>query len=169
MARLRLTSDGNVVATVRVLAERHLVKVYAIKPVAIRERGRVIEQLGKTPRTADLPCVRAMLERMDQDLRDAIDRANSWMRGDLVALRSNSGFGNAGFYKQACGQFWKFMKLMQQQDEEARDAMYSSYVSALRRNRSTLAVVWAPELVAADGLAARFRKAGCLVEEPASP
>jgi hypothetical protein len=168
MARLRLTSDGNVVNTVRVLAERRLVKVHAIKPVASGARNRIISQLGKTPRTADVPCVRVMLERMELDLRDSIERANSWTRGDLTALLQDPAFGNAAFYKQACGQFWKFMALLREADDDARKGMYSTYASALRKNKSTLALVWVSELTGPAGLAARFRKAGYLVEEPAN-
>jgi hypothetical protein len=168
MARLRLTSDGDVVNVVRVLAERRLVPVHAIKPVANGARNRIITQLGRTPRTADVPCVRVMLERMEMDLRDSIERANSWTRGDLTALLEDPAFGNAAFYREACGQFWKFLALLQEEDDDARKAMYSTYVSALRRNRSTLALVWVSELVGPDGLAARFRKAGYQVEQPAT-
>ncbi len=168
MARLRLTSDGNVVNMVRVLAERRLVPVHAIKPVANGARNRIITQLGRTPRSADVPCVRVMLERMELDLRDSIERANAWTRGDLVALLDDPAFGNAAFYRQACGQFWKFMELLQEVDDEARDGMYSTYVSALKKNKSTLALVWVSELVGPKGLAARFRKAGYQVEQPAT-
>jgi hypothetical protein len=168
MARLRLTSDGNVVTVVRVLAERRLVPVHAIKPVANADRNRIIAQLGRTPRTADVPCVRVMLERMEQDLRDAIDRANAWTRGDLESLRWDTGLAGAAQYRKACGQFLQSVKLLSQAEDEARKSMYSTYAAALRRNKSTLALVSVSELMGPDGLAARFRKAGLQVEPPAT-
>ncbi len=65
MTRLHLASDGGVEARVRSLANYFLVDVQTIKPVGGRERDSIVRQLEKTPREADIPCVRVMLERMD--------------------------------------------------------------------------------------------------------
>jgi hypothetical protein len=166
MTRLHLASDGGVVARVSSLAGYFLVDVQTIKPVGSRERETIVRQLEKTPREADIPCVRAMLERMDLELRESIDRANSWAAGDLDTLNGDQRFQSGAVYRDACGQFLQSLKSMNQHDAAARRAMYSSYVAALRKNKSSLALVWASDLLDADGLAARFRKAGYAVDQP---
>jgi hypothetical protein len=166
MARLHLTTDGGVVAKVRSLAGYYLVDVHTIKSVSNRERETIVRQLEKTPREADVPCVRAMLDRMELELRESIDRANSWSAGDLHTLRGDQRFQSAAVYRDACKQFLQSLKAINLHDAAARQAMYSSYVAALRKNKSSLALVWASDLLDSDGLAARFRKAGYEVEEP---
>ncbi len=166
MTRLHLTSDGGVVARVRSLAGYYLVDVHTIKSVSNRERETIVRQLQKTPREADVPCVRAMLDRMDMELRESIDRANSWSAGDLHTLSGDQRFQSAAIYREACSQFLQSLKAINQHDAAARRTMYSSYVAALRKNKSSLALVWASDLLDSDGLAARFRKAGYAVEEP---
>lgn len=166
MTRLGLASDGEVVARVTRLARQHGVKVHAIEATADRARERIIAQLEATPREADVPCVRVMLDRLELDLRESIERANAWSRGDLEALRGYTGLRDTPRFREACGPFLRHMDSLGQQDAAARRSMYSTYSAALRRNRSTLALVWASELLSPDGLIARFRRAGYEVIEP---
>lgn len=166
MSRLGLASDGEVVARVTSLARRHGVKVHAIEAIAPGTKDRIITQLQRTPREADVPCARMLLERMEQDLRESIERANAWSRGDLAVLRGYAGFRDTPLYRAACAPFLQHMSAMNQQDAAARRSMYSTYAGALRRNRSTLALVWVSELLNPDGLGDRFRKAGYQVIEP---
>lgn len=166
MVRLRLASDGGVVDKVRSLADRFVVKVITIESLGDRARAASVAELDRTPREADIPCVRVMLARMDEELRASIDRANAWSSGDVEALRDAQGFGSAAPYKEACSQFLKYQKSMNEQNAAARRAMYSAYEGALRKNESTLALVWAPDLLDASGLIARFRKDGYTVHEP---
>jgi uncharacterized protein YbaP (TraB family) len=166
MTRLHLSSDGGVVDKVRSLASYYLVEVRAIKPPSRRERDTMVRQLEKTPREADVPCVRAMLERMELELRESIDRANSWTAGDLHTLRGDQRFQSNAVYREACKQFLQGLAAMDEHDAASRRALYSSYEAVLRKDKSALALVWASDLLDADGLAARFRKAGYVVEEP---
>ncbi len=169
MARLKLASDGGVVQSVRNLARSLGVKVLAARAIRTRQRDRIIAQLEKTPRDADIACVREMLDRLDTDLRESIERANAWSRGDMATLRGDPGIGNAARYREACKQFFQHVKLAKEQDAAVRKTMYSAYVRALRKNRSTLALVSISDLFDADGLVAKFRKAGYKVEEPGVP
>jgi hypothetical protein len=166
MSRLGLASDGEVVARVTALARRHDVQVHAIEAIAGGTKDRIIAQLDRTPRDADVPCARMLLERMEQDLRESIERANAWSRGDLAALQGYSGFRDTPLYREACAPFLQHMTSMNQQDAAARRSMYSTYAAALRRNRSTLALVWVSELLSPDGLIGKFRKDGYVVIEP---
>jgi hypothetical protein len=166
MSRLGLASDGEVVATVTGLARRHGVKVRAIEPTPRATRDRIISQLERTPRDADVPCVRLLLDRLELDLRESIERANAWSRGDIAALREYPAFRDTPLYREACAPFLQHMTSMNQQDAAARRSMYSTYVDALRKNRSTLALVWVSELLGPGRLIDRFRQAGYQVIAP---
>lgn len=166
MARLGLASDGEVVQRVASLARRHGVKVHAIEAMTARTRDRIIAQLEATPREADVPCVRVLLGRLELDLRESIARANAWSRGDLTVLHGYTGLRETPAFRAACEPFLQHMSSMTREHTAARQAMYSTYAAALRRNRSTLALVWVSELLSADGLIARFRKAGYEVTGP---
>jgi hypothetical protein len=166
MAQLGLTSDGGIAQTVQDLARRHNVDFGAFKLKDTRAWDIIITQLEKTPREADIPCTKARLDRLESDLRQAVDRSNAWARGDIETLRLDEGLRTDGVILPQCKLFLQHMKFVRKTMQDLRDHSYSTYRKALKENRSTLAVVPIREMFDPDGLIARFRKAGYQVEEP---
>lgn len=166
MEYLELTSDGGVVATVQKLAAFYQVPVLAPKPIESREWDRVIAQLDRTPREADIPCARARLQRLEPDLRKSIERANAWGRGDIAALRSDAGLQYDGTDIEVCKQFFRHMTFTRDRMLELRKRSFKAYQDALKKNRSTLALVPIIDLFDDEGLVARFKASGYQVEEP---
>ena len=166
MAQLGLASDGGIGQTVYDLARRHNVGFRTFKLKETHAWDIIITQLEKTPREADIPCTKARLDRLDADLRQAVDRSNAWARGDIEALRQDEGLRTDGVILPECKLFLEHMKFVRKTMLGLRRYSYSTYNKALKKNRSTLAVVPIREMFDPDGLIARFRKAGYQVEEP---
>ena len=166
MKRLQLTSDGGVPDTVRRLADRHGVKFMTFKPMRSGAWEKVVSDMEKTPREADLACARARLDRLESDLRDAVERANAWGRGDLSELRHDAGLLNGGADLVVCRQFFQHMQFVRQTLRTLRKNSYSAYEKALKKNRSTLVLISIGDLFDADGLLTMLKKNGYIIEEP---
>jgi uncharacterized protein YbaP (TraB family) len=166
MNRLQLTSDGGVHDTVRRLADRHGVKYMTFQSLGSGTWERLISDLEKTPRDADVACAQARMDRLESDLREAVDRANAWARGDLSELRHDVGLLNGGPDMVVCRQFFQHMKSVRQALQAMRRKSYSAYEKALKRNRSTLVLISIGDLFDADGLLAMMKKGGYRIDEP---
>jgi uncharacterized protein YbaP (TraB family) len=163
---LQLTSDGGVYDTVHRLADRYHVKFLAFETLRSSAWDRMVSDLEKTPRAADMACAAARMDRLESDLRDAVERANAWARGDLSQLRRDVGVLNGGADMAACRQFFQHLKFVRQTLRTLQKKSYSTYERALRKNRSTLVVISIGDLFDADGLLARLRKDGYQIDEP---
>jgi len=166
MKRLQLTSDGGVHDTVRRLADRRGVKFVTFKALGSGTWEKLISDMEKTPREADMACAEARMDRLEADLRDAIDRANAWARGDLSGLRHDVGLLNGGPDMAVCRQFFQHMKSVRQALQTMRKKSYSAYEKALKKNRSTLVLISIGDLFDSDGLLAMLKKDGYQIEEP---
>jgi hypothetical protein len=166
MKKLQLASDGGVYDSVRRLADRYRVKFLAFGTLRSNAWDRMVSDLEKTPRTADMACAAARMDRLESDLRDAVERSNAWARGDLSQLRRDVGVLNGGADMAACRQFFQHLKFVRQTLRALQKKSYSTYEQALRRNRSTLVVIPIGDLFDADGLLAKLRKDGYQIEEP---
>jgi hypothetical protein len=166
MAGLQLTSDGDIQDTVRGLADKYHVQFMGMKELDTRAWNTLVSQLEQTPREADLPCTRARLDRLESDLRKAVDRSNAWARGNIAALREDAGLHNDGADLDVCRQFFRHMKFVRETLATVRRKNYATYQKALKTNRSTLIMAPIDEMFDANGLIAKFRKDGYAVEEP---
>jgi len=166
MKRLQLTSDGGVHDTVLRLAKRHGAKYMSFTPLRSSAWDKMLADMEKTPREADLACADARMDRLESDLREAIDRANAWSRGDLSPLQRDAGVLNGGADMAVCRQFFQHMKFVRQTLLSMRRKSYSAYLKALRKNSSTLVMIPIGDFFGADGLLAMLRQDGYKVEEP---
>lgn len=166
MQRLTLTSDGGVPATVQRLAAKYRVKFMAPRPIEGREWNKVIAELDKTPREADIACAKARLDRLETDLRESVDRANAWSRGDVQSLREDPGLYMDNMDIAVCAQFFRHMKFVRERMQDLRKNSYATYVRALKKNRSTLILVSITDMFDANGVIAKFMADGYQVEEP---
>lgn len=166
MAQLGLTSDGGIHDTVRELAAKYHVPFMSFDELDTRAWNTLISQLEKTPREADLACTRARLDRLESDLRLAIERSNAWARGDIAALRNDPGLRADGVDIDVCRQFFQHMRFVRTTVAAVRRKSYAEYVKALKANHSTLAVVSIRDMFDPDGLIARLKKDGYGIEEP---
>jgi len=166
MERLQLTSDGGIPDTVENLASRYGVRFLGFEELDTRAWDKLVAQLEKTPREADLACTKARLDRLDSDLRKAVDRSNAWARGDIPALRADAGLQTDGADIKVCRQFFQHMAFVRETIAAMRKKNYATYRQALKKNRSTLILVPIDEMFAANGLIAKLRKDGYEVEEP---
>jgi hypothetical protein len=166
MTRLQLTSDGGVHDTVQGLVKRHGVKFMGFKPLRSSAWDKMLADMEKTPREADLACAEARMDRLESDLRDAVERANAWARGDLSQLRRDVGLLNGGADMAVCRQFFLHMKFVRQILQALKKKSYATYEKALNKNRSTLVLISIGDMFDTDGLLAMLRKDGYRIEEP---
>ena len=166
LKKLLLTSDGGVYDSVHRLANRYGVKFLAFETMRSNAWDKMVSDLEKTPREADLACTAARMDRLESDLRDAVERANTWARGDLSQLRRDVGVLNGGADMAACRQFFQHMKFVRQTLQTLRKKSYSTYTRALRKNRSTLVLISIGDLFDREGLLTMLRKDGYQIEEP---
>ena len=166
MAQLSLTSDGGVHDRVRELARKYRVEYLEFEELDTRAWNTMISQLERTPREADLACTKARLDRLESDLREAVERSNAWARGDIETLRQDAGLRADGVDLDVCRQFFQHMKFVRETVATVRRKSHSAYERALKENSSTLAVVSIRDMFGPEGLITRFRKKGYGIEEP---
>ncbi|MEO6184946.1 MAG: TraB/GumN family protein [Steroidobacteraceae bacterium] len=166
MQRLRLTSERVVPATVQDLARQRGVKNVSAVLRDNRDWDRMISELAKTPREADIPCARARLDRLETDLRESVARANAWARGDLETLRQDPGLYIAQADAEICARSFRQLKVTRARNLGLRKVSYSWSVRALKKNRSTLILVPVATFFDTDGLLSKFKAAGYEVEQP---
>ena len=166
MARLSLTSEGGVHDTVLRLARQYGVEFMTFENTDTHAWDKLVSQLEKTPREADLACTKVRLDRLESDLREAINRSNAWARGDIAALRKDPGLHADAADLDVCRQFFQHMRYVRQALASRRKNSHAAYLQALKKNQSTLILVPIDEMFDPNGLIAGFRKAGYQVEEP---
>jgi hypothetical protein len=66
-----------------------------------------------------------------------------------------------------CDQFFRHMRFVRERMQDLRKQSYTTYVRALKRNRSTLVMVSITDMFDANGVIAKFIADGYQVEEPA--
>lgn len=168
MQRLKLTSVSTVHATVDELARKHGVPVYGVKMKHDEVWDQMIARVEKTPREEDVPCARERLDRLEKDLQESVARANAWARGDITALRQDSGLHDAQTQGKVCQQYFKDIRVGVVQQRALRRYGRSQSAKWLKENRSTLVVIPIADLFKKDGLIAGLQRSRYTVEEPVS-
>jgi hypothetical protein len=133
---------------------------YETKPVAgvgrrsAQARNNGVKYLAET------------MDRLGPDIRDARARANAWATGDIEALQSLA--ETDGSYARSLAYSWPFLseKEVQRVQAEAENKLLAAIERAMNRNRTTFAALPIHLLLRKDGLIARLRASGYVVEEP---
>jgi hypothetical protein len=124
------------------------------------------KHLDAIPREQDIPCAKVKMDQLESTLKGAIERANAWARGDVATLRQSFGVADEG--PDACAAFFESMKGLKEFGLAANAQAEATLREALRKNRSTLAMISIGELLRPNGILSRFRADGCDIEEPVS-
>ena len=167
LAKTGLTLKNDAQSLVENLAKQDKVKLTEIQiGIEIDEPRQLIRDFKKTPRDADVACLRATMDRLETDLQTMKQRANAWASGDLEGLR------NLPYIDQteACITAVASSPGLRGRVEAARTQVAAEWgkaaVAALARNASTFAVAPMSELTRDNGWLSDLRAKGYTVEDP---
>ncbi|MEO8802955.1 MAG: TraB/GumN family protein [Rudaea sp.] len=163
----RLTGADYVRKAVLKTAQRAHVKVTTPRLNLKIEKPRDAIRQFKTGSMNDIDCFRKTLEKIDADVATMTARANAWATGDIQALRKLP----ASDQMQACVAAVSELAVMREHgltdvDARARKAWLDAAQGALKRNKSTVAMVSMGRLLAKDGFLAQLKAMGYTVEAP---
>jgi hypothetical protein len=164
-----MTFTSPVTAVINDAAKKHNVKVTPVTITPPTDNARsAINELKKT-RLADMDCFTKTIERIETDLQAMRLRANAWATGDINAIRAlpindqraacEAAIRDAGFVKTLG---------VQNLRAQIEAAWMNAAEAALAKNRSTVATLSMPELLATDGYLSKLKAKGYVVEEPDS-
>lgn len=144
-----------------ILANRHGVPINTAHQVTIP-----IHESSMASTKVGVEYLVTTMNRLEQDLREARHRANAWAVGDIAALREYA--KSEGNYAFLNAESWPFL---QGRELEAALALgderwIESAHRALRRNRSTFAVLPAYLIFREDGPLAALEKRGYVLLAP---
>jgi hypothetical protein len=159
--------DDEVWDVVKKTANAHHVPIEHIDiKVPINNPKSAIRGLEQIPRDAEIACLAKTMERLETDLQPMVRRANLWSLGDIDGLRAMS-FPDEG---AACADAFLAVPQLKSQFSQVDASVDSAWLlaadNALANNVSSFAVLAIAELLAPDGLLAKLRAKGYVVEEP---
>ena len=153
--------------TVLRLASEHHVQIRKMdSKVQVADPKQMIRDFKSTPRELDVACLRATVERLEQDLDGMKQRAQAWATGDVELLRQGSYVDrDAACIAAATG-----AASINQQYERVRSRVFEDWVAAamtaLANNRSSFSVLPMAEMLQPDGRLERLRRRGYHIEPP---
>jgi TraB/PrgY/gumN family len=162
-----MTFTSPVSAVINNAAKKHNVKVTPVTITPPTDNVRsAINELKKT-RLADLDCFTKTIERIETDLQAMRLRANAWSTGDINAIRALP----INDQREACEAAIRdaaFVKTLGVQNLRAQieNAWLNAAETALAKNKSTVATLSMPQLLATDGYLSKLKAKGYVVEEP---
>lgn len=166
LQRLQLDSDARLHSTVAAQARKHVVALRSLERVLAPRPATLARNIRRAPRQVDIDCARWQLLQLERELRDAVTRANAWAAGDIAALRRDWEIGQRQKQQASCMRLFQDLAPTARAIRETRSRGFSALETALRRNRSTVALVLLEDVFDPDGVIARFRRAGYTVEPP---
>ena len=169
IAKGGMTFTSPVTAVINDAAKKHTVKITSVTVTPPTDNARsAINELKKT-RLADLDCFTKTIERIETDLQSMRQRANAWATGDINAIRAlpindqreacEAAIRDAGFVKTLG---------VQNLPAQIEAAWMSAAEAALAKNKSTVATLSMPQLLAPNGYLSKLKAKGYVVEEPDS-
>jgi uncharacterized protein YbaP (TraB family) len=121
----------------------------------------LLDQAARVTKQAELDCVAKVFTLIERGERiDA--RARAWAAGDVAALRAL----DRPDIRKHCLESPGWPEDLRRTLRAADDRWFEAAERALATNRSTFATLDMRELIAADGLLARFRERGYEIREP---
>lgn len=158
---------GVVGPAVEKLARKARVKVTEPKVTVKVEKPREAIKDFKQAPLDDVECFATTIARLESDLELMKVRANAWATGDVARLRELAPVDNAS----ACIAVVMNAQVMQDRgytDWPARRAAawLTAVEEALARNSSTVTALSIDEILRPDGLVARLRAKGYVVDDP---
>lgn len=156
-----LKGGGEVQDAVLKLARRHKVKVEE-PTIKVDDPRDILRQADLIDRNAEVACLDATLSRIEHHMGAMQQRAALWALGDI------SGFTRVDYPKQTVSCWDALLSIPRVKDVRERivDEWFQAAQRALERNTSTVALRFIDDLLAEDGVLAKFRAAGYRVEQP---
>ena len=159
--RSGLSNRSEVGRTVEKLARERKVKL-ALPEVRIEDPRDTLAEAGQIPLDAEIACAEAVLGRLESDLANARQRAESWAVGDVAGLRS----GAAAQASQTCLDSLRSSARISAVLRDFEAAWLKTVTDSLERNTVTLAVADIDGLLRPGGLLAKLRARGYEIDEP---
>ncbi len=164
-----LTDSTPVVPEVRKLAKKYKVPVLTLSvKVELDDPRQAIRDFTQTPRSLDIACLEATIERLETDMEPMKQRAKAWAVGDVDELK------HIGFPRQrtACQEALMSAPALQDEFNDVKNRVINEWLSAaeraLAKNDVSLAVLPVEEILAPDGRFAKLAQKGYAVEWPQS-
>lgn len=158
---------GGVWPQVQKLARRAGVKVITPEVEFKVEKPRAAIREFKQTSLADVECFARTIQRLESDLELMRVRANAWATGNVARLRELAPVDRAS----ACIGVVLDSQLMRDRGiselpERVGAAWVDAAEAALARNKSTVGVLSIEQILKPDGLVARLKAKGYVVEDP---
>lgn len=157
---LGLSSGRSVQSSIERLARRAGVAVTDARLHV--DPDALLDEAARVPSPAELDCVAKVLSTIERAEEQIAARAHAWVHGDVEALRQ---FEYPDIRKQ-CVAFPGWPEGLRRTLAAADDKWFAEAERALSTNRRTFGTVDLRELIAPDGLLARFRKRGYEIRPP---
>ncbi len=157
----RLTSRNEVQSEVFKLARGYGVPIEK-PPLRLTDPRGILTEAGEIPRSAEIDCLAATVERLETDLDSMKARARDWALGDVDALRQLPYPRQREVCTSAAASAPQIKMLLGRLDEEWE----ADLESAIARNRTTLAMKPIYDLIGPGGTLATLRAKGYTVEGP---
>ncbi len=162
-----LTSDRKIQEALKKQANRNGARVVWSSAYSKLKRVKpVLETMGFSDE-AELACLKAKLDGLEEQLREMTANARAWADGDIDPLREQHSRPGPG---AACAMTALMQEELPPEIQElqvrASDLWLESVDRALVNHESTFAVLPLRELLNDEGLLARLREKGYVVEEP---
>jgi uncharacterized protein YbaP (TraB family) len=166
--RSDLTQSNVIWPVISKAAHEHNVKITNLSiKVDVGNPRQTIRDFTQTPRSADIACLAATIERLETDLDKMKLRANAWAVGDLATLERLP----APDQVAKCLEAFTSGPGMQDKLNAGRNRYYDEWLAAadrgLTRNDVTFAMLPMSELLGANGRLAKLQSRGYSVEKPA--
>jgi hypothetical protein len=163
-----LTSDDlNIWRTVERKAHSHDVRILAVNVDWQRDRAYDwIREFTEIPLEQEVACLEKTIERLETDLGPMRHRANLWSVGDVEGLLAQTYPDDRMACFKTLFSVSKWHDQLEHAYAQLSDEWLAAVDSALKKNKSTFAVLPISQLLAADGWLAKLRAKGYLVEDP---
>ncbi|HXS28037.1 MAG TPA: TraB/GumN family protein, partial [Steroidobacteraceae bacterium] len=156
-----LTSRNDIEDEVMRLARRHSVPVEHTS-MRLEDPRSILTEAGEIPRTAEIGCLAATVERLETDLPAMRERAQAWAVGDVEALRALPYPKQRQVCTSAAASAPRIRTLL---DRAARD-WQAALEQALATRHTTLAMKQIYDLIEPGGVLETLRAEGYTVEGP---
>jgi hypothetical protein len=162
-----LTDDESVWKEVEHTAHKHDVRILPVTlDMPIKDPKASIRELDEIPQDAEVGCLETAVTRLETDLQPMRRRANLWSTGDIDGLRAMT-YPDQGI---ACFEVLFSVPKLGDQLKDVRlrlaDLWLADAEDALAKYDSSFAVLSILDMFKPDGLLAKLRDRGYVVQEP---
>lgn len=134
--------------------------------IPLDEPRALIDELARVPRDREVACLVATLDRIDQDLPNMRRRAEAWAVGDVPTLQALPWVDESKTCLDALMVQPKLRTLIEEQRAKIEADWPGIVEYLLLAHETSLTVVSIQQLWGEQGVLARLRASGYIVEEP---